>query len=85
MSQYCLRGGSVVSCERVLEGVEVSFLKCREELVTEGSADIMTIVVLSTLVCVLEDERLLVEEVCLRRYGGSTAGGGWSDEVDLTD
>ena len=76
MSQYCLRGGSVVSCERVLEGVEVSFLKCREELVTEGSADIMTIVVLSTLVCVLEDERLLVEEGCLRRYGGRTTGVG---------
>ena len=76
MAQYFLRGGFVVSCERVLEGVEVSFLKFREELVTEGSADIMTIVVLSTLVCVLEDECLLVEEGCLRRYGGRTTGVG---------
>ena len=42
---------------------EVCVLKCRDELISEGSVDITTIIVLSMLFGMLTEERLLVEGV----------------------
>ena len=53
-------GGSGVMGERVLEGGEVSVLKCLEKLVAERNVNVMTFTVLSTLFGMLEEEPLLV-------------------------
>ena len=73
-------GGYGVAGERVFYGVEVCVLKCREELTLEGSVNVTTFFVLSTLFGVLTVDRLLVEGSCQRRYVGCTTGVGWADE-----
>ena len=49
------KSGSGVSGECVIEGGEVCVLKYREELITEGSVNITTFVVLLTLFGVLSE------------------------------
>ena len=51
---------SGISRKCVIEEGEVSILEGHEELVAEGSAYVMTLVVLSMIFCVLSDELLLV-------------------------
>ena len=52
--------------EHGLEGGEVGVLKCYQELITECGVDVTTIVVLTTLICVLPDDFLLVKGGCTR-------------------
>ena len=78
-------GGFRVAGERVLEGVEVYVLKCREEIILEGSVVVMTFVVLSTLFGVLVEEQLLVEGVCPCWDYVCVIGVGWADEWVLGD
>ena len=85
MVQESLHGGSGVAHEQIIEGREVRALKYREEMVAEGSVDVTTLVVLLTLLCVIVDERLLVEGGCPLRDGGRSTRVGWADKGDLTD
>ena len=85
MAQEGQCGGSRVTSECVLEGGEVCALKCRDELIAEGSVDITIFVVFSTLFCVLSDEHLLVKGGFQRRGGGRLTGVGRADEGELTD
>ena len=71
-------GGSGVAGERVL-------LKCREELITEGSVNVASFVLLSTLFGVLVEEQLLVEGVCPCWDYVCVIGVGWADEWVLGD
>ena len=75
-----LCGGSRVSSERILERVEVCVLKFREELITEGSINVATFVVFSTLFGVLAEERVLVEGGCPRQDSGCATRVGQADE-----
>ena len=54
-------------------------------MVTEGSVDVTTLVVLLTQFGVLVDERLLSEGGCPCRDGRRTTGVGKADRGDLTD
>ena len=78
-------GGSRVAGEPVLEGGNVCVLKCREELISEGSINVITFVVLSTLFGVLAEERLLIEGVFPHQGVGCATGVGQADEWVLGD
>ena len=54
-------------------------------MVAEGSVDVVTLVVLSTLFGVIVDERLLVKGGCTHRDGGRLNGVSWAYEGDLND
>ena len=78
-------GGSRVVDERALEGGDVCVLKCREELITEGSINVTAFVVLLTLFGMLADERLLVERGCPCQDTGCETGISNMDEWVLGD
>ena len=63
------RGCSGVARGVVPEGQEVSVVKHRKRLVAECSINITIFIILSTLLGVLAEERLLVEGGCPRRDG----------------
>ena len=72
MDYYGERGGSGVAHECVLERKKIRVLKCREELIAEGIVGVTAFIVLSTLLGVLTDERLLVKGGCPLQDGGHT-------------
>ena len=80
MSDEGQRGCSGVAGERVLEGGEVSVLEHLEDLVAEGSVNVATFVVLSTLFSMLAEERVLVEGSCLLWDAGCATWVGRADE-----
>ena len=80
MAEEGQHGGSGISRESVLQGGEVCVLKFREELISEGSVNFTTFIVLSTLFGVLAEELLLVEGVCTLRDVGCATGVGQADE-----
>ena len=70
---------SIVAHECVLEEGEVCILKFREKLISEGSVNVNTLIVLLMLFGVLAEERLLVEGVFPRRDLGCATGVGQVD------
>ena len=58
------RGGSGVASEIVIQGGEVCVFKYIEEPISEGSVDVTTFVILSTLFSVLTEESLLLKQGC---------------------
>ena len=69
----------------MLEGEELRFLKGSEELVSGGSVKVMTLVILSTLFCVLSYERIRVKRGCPCWDGWLSTGFGLADKRDLAD
>ena len=69
----------------VLEGQEVSVVKRLQRLVAECSINITIFIILSTLLGVLAEERLLVEGGCPRRDGRRATEVGRAYEGDLAD
>ena len=72
--------GCRVTRELVLGGEEVGVQEFIQQMIAKCDVDASTLVLLTTLLCVLSDEFLLVEGLFPRRDGGSSTGVGRARE-----
>ena len=74
-----------VSHECVLEGGDVGVLKRRQKLILDWVINVLTLIVLITLLHMLLDDVILVVGVCPLRDGGHLTGVGQADKWDWAD
>ena len=74
-----------VSCERVFEGRDLGVLKCCQQLILECGVNILTVIILTTLLHVLPNEFLNIEGVCKCWDGRRSTRFGQEDKVDWAD
>ena len=70
---------SRVSCEGVIERLEVSAVERRQQLIAECSVNVKIFIVLSTLFEVLAEDRLLIKGGCTPQDFGSETRVGRAD------
>ena len=69
----------------MFEGRELGVLKCCQQLISECGVNVLTVIVLTTLLHALPNEFLIIEGVCKRWDGGRSTRVGQEDKGDWDD